>query len=229
MNVRSAIAQSCDVFFYSVGGGYGNIEGLGMDRMKKYENLFGFGSPTGIDLPGESRGLIPDEKWKMDRIGEKWYIGDSYNSSIGQGFLTATPIQLANYTAAIANGGTLFSPRIVNAVKKNESNEEHISSSIIRKDFIDSKILNIIRDGMKKTITEGTAKTLGDLPVETAGKTGTAQFGSENKTHAWFISFAPYENPQIAMVVLVEGGGEGSSAAVPVAKEVYNWYFSRDK
>ena len=82
---------------------------------------------------------------------------------------------------------------------------------------------------MKKTITEGTAKTLGDLPVETAGKTGTAQFGSENKTHAWFISFAPYENPQIAMVVLVEGGGEGSSAAVPVAKEVYNWYFSRDK
>ena len=228
MNLRSAIAESCDVFFYSVGGGYGNIEGLGMDRMKKYENLFGFGDPTGVDLLGESSGLIPDEQWKLDKIGEKWYIGDSYHAAIGQGFLTATPMQLANYTAALANGGTLYVPRIVNLIKGG-GGEKYFSSKIIRKNFIRPDILDVVREGMRQTVTEGSARSLNTLPVAVAGKTGTAQFGAENKTHAWFISFAPYENPEIAMVVLMEGGGEGSSSAVPVTKEVLEWYFTRDK
>ena len=228
MNLRSAIAESCDVFFYSVGGGYGNIEGLGMDRMKKYENLFGFGDPTGVDLLGESSGLIPDEQWKLDKIGEKWYIGDSYHAAIGQGFLTATPMQLANYTAALANGGTLYVPRIVNLIKGG-GGEKYFSPKIIRKNFIRQDILDVVREGMRQTVTEGSARSLNTLPVAVAGKTGTAQFGAENKTHAWFISFAPYENPEIAMVVLMEGGGEGSSSAVPVTKEVLEWYFTRDK
>jgi len=228
VNVRSAIAESCDVFFYSVGGGYGNIEGLGMDRMKKYENLFGFGDPTGVDLLGESSGLIPDEQWKLDKIGEKWYIGDSYHAAIGQGFLTATPMQLANYTAALANGGTLYVPRIVNLIKGG-GGEKYFSSKIIRKNFIRPDILDVVREGMRQTVTEGSARSLNTLPVAVAGKTGTAQFGAENKTHAWFVSFAPYENPEIAMVVLMEGGGEGSSSAVPVTKEVLEWYFTRDK
>ncbi len=228
MNLRSAIAESCDVFFYSVGGGYGNIEGLGMDRMKKYENLFGFGDPTGVDLLGESSGLIPDEQWKLDKIGEKWYIGDSYHAAIGQGFLTATPMQLANYTAALANGGTLYVPRIVNLIKGG-GGEKYFSSKIIRKNFIRPDILDVVREGMRQTVTEGSARSLNTLPVAVAGKTGTAQFGAENKTHAWFISFAPYENPEIAMVVLMEGGGEGSSSAVPVTKEVLEWYFTRGK
>ncbi|HEX7586319.1 MAG TPA: penicillin-binding protein 2 [Patescibacteria group bacterium] len=227
MNVRSAIAESCDVFFYSVGGGYGNIVGLGMDRMKKYENLFGFGSPTGIDLLGESSGFIPDEQWKADKIGEKWYIGDSYHAAIGQGFLTATPVQLANYTAAIANGGTLYVPRIVDRTKDSAGNEVRFSPEIVRKNFVRQDILNVVREGMRQTVTEGSARSLNVLPVAVAGKTGTAQFGSENKTHAWFTSFAPYDNPEIAMVVLMEGGGEGSSSAVPVTKEVLQWYFSR--
>ena len=227
LDIKGAIAESCDVCFYSIGGGYGNIEGLGMDRMKKYENLFGFGSPTRIDLPGESSGFIPDEQWKTEKLGEKWYIGDSYHAAIGQGFVTATPVQLANYIAAIANGGTLYSPKIVNQIKNNDSDSQYGYPSVIRKDFITASVLDVVRQGMRQTITSGTARSLNDLPVAVAGKTGTAQFGLENKTHAWFVSFAPFDNPEIAMIVLVEGGGEGSSSAVPVTKEVLNWYFTR--
>lgn len=227
VNVKDAIAESCDVFFYAVGGGYGNINGLGMTRMKKYENLFGFGSPTGIDLTGESTGLIPDEDWKQQKIGEKWYIGDSYHCSIGQGFITATPLQLANYTAAIANGGTLYKPRIVNRIKKINGQEEIIKPEIIRSKIVSPEVLDTVKAGMRQTVTSGTAQTLKDLPVEVAGKTGTAQYGTEDKTHGWFISFAPYDNPTIAMAVLVEGGGEGHSSALPVTHDVLEWYFSR--
>lgn len=225
VDMRKAIAESCDVYFYALGGGYGGISGLGMDKMKKYENLFGFGEITGVDLPSEKSGFIPSEQWKKDTLGERWYIGDSYHSAIGQGFITATPIQLANYTAAIANGGTLYSPHIVNKIKKSNGEEKIIRSEVIRKNFISSEILKVVREGMRQTVTEGSARSLNALPIEVAGKTGTAQFGTEDKTHGWFISFAPYENPEIAMVVLSEGGGEGSSSGVPVTKEVFDWYF----
>ncbi|MFZ2188917.1 MAG: penicillin-binding protein 2 [Candidatus Moraniibacteriota bacterium] len=228
-DVRTAIAESNDIFFYTIGGGYGNVTGLGMDRMKKYEDLFGFGEETGIDLQGESKGLIPSEQWKLDRIGERWYIGDSYHCAIGQGFMLATPLQLANYTAAIANGGTLYSPKLVNRIRNTSGEDSYIQPEIIRKDFLSKDIMQVLREGMRQVITAGTAQSLKDLPVAAAGKTGTAQYGTQDKTHAWFISFAPYDNPKIAMVVLVEGGGEGHSSAVPVTKEVYDWYFSRDK
>lgn len=226
-DVRTAIAQSNDIFFYTVGGGYGNIQGLGMSRMKKYENLFGFGNPSGIDLPGESSGFIPDERWKQNKLNEKWYIGDSYHCAIGQGFVTATPIQLANYTAALANGGTLYKPRIVNRIKNNNGEIQYFQPEIIRSNFISQDVMNVVREGMRQTVTDGTAQQLKDLPVAVAGKTGTSQFGTEGKTHGWFISFAPYDNPEIAMVVLAEGGGEGNSSAVPITKEVYQWYFNR--
>jgi len=225
IDVKKAIAESCDVFFYAVGGGYANIPGLGMDRMKKYENLFGFGEATGVDLPGELKGFIPSEEWKLNYKKEKWYIGDSYHCAIGQGFVLATPLQLANYTAALANGGTLYSPKVVNQIRRINGENEYIQPEIIRKNFISKEVMRIIREGMRQTITSGTAQPLKDLPVAVAGKTGTAEFGEEDKTHAWFVSFAPYDNPKIAMVVLVEGGGEGHSSAVPVTKEVYEWYF----
>ncbi|MFA7209081.1 MAG: penicillin-binding protein 2 [Parcubacteria group bacterium] len=228
-DVRTAIAESNDIFFYSIGGGYGNIAGLGMGRMKKYDNLFGFGSPTGIDLPGESTGFIPDEQWKSDKFKEKWFIGNSYHASIGQGYITATPLQLANYTASLANGGTLYSPKIVSQIKKSDGQSEYINPSIIRKDFIDKSVMQVIREGMRKTVTDGTAQPLKDLSVEVAGKTGTAQFGGEGKTHGWFVSFAPYDNPEIALAIIAEGGGEGHSSGVPVTKEVYDYYFNRGK
>lgn len=226
-DMKKAIAESCDVYFYHLGGGFGSISGLGMNKMKKYENLFGLGDLSGIDLPGEMKGLIPDENWKMEKIGERWYTGDSYHASIGQGFIVATPLQLANYTAAIANGGTLFSPKIVNSIRKINGEEEFIVPEVLRKNIAPDWIMQTVRDGMRQTITEGTGIQLNDLPFSSGGKTGTAQFGSENKTHAWFISFAPFENPEIAMVVLLEGGGEGHSSSVPVTKEVLKWYFER--
>jgi len=227
-DVRTAIAQSNDIFFYTVGGGYGNIQGLGMSRMKKYENLFGFGSPTGIDLPGESNGFIPDEQWKLDKLKEKWYIGDSYHCAIGQGFVTATPLQLANYTAAIANGGTLYAPRIVSQVKKNNGQIESIPPTVIRQNFIAPDVMQVVREGMRQTVTDGTAQPLKTLSVAVAGKTGTAQFGVQGQQlHGWFISFAPYENPTIAIAIIVEGGGEGFSSAEPVAKDAYDYYFNR--
>lgn len=228
-DVKKAIAESCDVFFYSVGGGFYGIEGLGMDRMKKYENLFGLGEKLDIDIPGEAGGFIPDEQWKKDKLGEKWYVGNSYHAAIGQGYITATPLQIANYVAAIANGGTLYQPQIVSYVKK--TNGEKISNlpKVRAANFISKENIRIVQQGMRQTIVSGTAASLNSLPVEAAGKTGTAQFGSEEKTHAWFVSYAPIDNPKIAMVVLVEGGGEGHSSAVPVTKDVYEWYFSREQ
>lgn len=224
-DVRTAIAQSNDIFFYTVGGGYGNIKGLGMDRMKKYENLFGFGEKTGIDIGGETSGLIPSEQWKLDKIGERWFVGNSYHAAIGQGYVTTTPLQVANYIAAIANGGTLYKPHLVHQIKKNDGTTIDIKANIIRQNLADPAILKVVQEGMRKTITDGTARPLKDLPIEVAGKTGTAQFGSENKTHGWFVSYAPYHNPEIVMAVVVEGGGEGFTSAVPVTKEVYGWYF----
>lgn len=224
-DVRKAIAESNDIFFYTIGGGYGKIEGLGMNRMKKWYNLYGFGQLSDIDIGGESSGLIPDEQWKQNKIGEKWSIGNSYHAAIGQGYITATPLQIANYTSTIANGGTLFKPHIVSQIKKGDEILTLIQPQVIRSNFIPSDIINVVREGMRQVVTEGTAQSLKDLPVDIAGKTGTAQFGANNQTHGWFISFAPYNNPQIAMVVLVEGGGEGHSSALPVTKEVYEWYF----
>lgn len=227
-DIRRAIAVSSDVFFYSVGGGYGNIKGLGMERMKKYENLFGYGEKTGIDLGSEAEGFIPTPSWKQEKIGERWYIGDDYHAAIGQGFVTATPLQILNSIAAIANGGTLYAPRVVSQVRSFDGKVTAVPPVIIRQNFVDKKILSIVREGMRETVTEGTAQPLQSLPVAVAGKTGTAQFGSNHQTHGWFVSFAPYENPELAMIVLVEGQGEEGYNAVPVAKEVYQWYFSRE-
>lgn len=228
-DIRRAIAVSSDVYFYSVGGGYGNIPGLGMRRMKAYEELFGYGKETGIDIPGEANGFLPDPDWKQQRFGERWYIGDDYHAAIGQGFVTATPLQILNSVATIANGGTLRMPRIVAQIRDASGKLSSVEAPIMRKDFVDANILKIVREGMRETVTEGTAQMLRDLPVEAAGKTGTAQFGTGKDTHGWFVSFAPYERPTIAMIVLVEGQGEEGYNAVPVTKEVYQWYFGERK
>lgn len=225
-DIRKAIAVSSDVFFYSVGGGYGGIKGIGIKNIKKYSNEFGLGSPTGIDLPGEASGFIPTSEWKKKKLKEQWYIGNTYHTSIGQGYVTTTPLQLADYIATIANGGTLYQPRIVSQIKKN-GETIYNKAKIIRSNFINSKIIKIVQEGMRMTVTDGTAKMLNDLPVEVAGKTGTAQYGRDKKTFGWFVSYAPYDNPEIVLVVLVEGQEEHGYNAVPITKDVYEYYFSR--
>lgn len=221
-DLRRAIAVSSDVYFYTLGGGYGGIGGLGMERMKQYEEKFGYGAKTGIDLTGEADGFLPDPEWKARKIGERWYIGDDYNSSIGQGYITATPLQIVNSIAAIANGGTLYTPH----VRSPEQSEPALPSRSVG---ISADILRVVREGMRETVTEGTAQSLQTLPVAVAGKTGTAQYGGKESTHGWFVSFAPYESPELALIVLVEGQTKESTYhAVPITKAVYEWYF-RDR
>ena len=226
VNLVKAIAQSCNVYFYTVGGGYGEIEGLGIDRIKKYANLFGFGEPLGIDIPEESKGLVPDKEWKKNVKNERWYIGDTYHVSIGQGDILATPLQIAAYTAAIANGGKLFQPQVVDKIIDLDDNIiEDIEPKIIRENFIDLENIKWIQKGMRENVVSGSGRALANLPVEAAGKTGTAQYARNKKTHAWYTVYAPYDDPEIALAVIIEGGGKGHVAAVPVAKEVLEWYF----
>lgn len=218
-DVRKAIAESNDIFFYEVGGGYGQISGLGPDRMAQWMRNFGFGEATGIDLPAEASGLVPTPAWKRQKIGESWYIGDSYHMAIGQGYFLATPLQLARAIGAIANGGTLLQPQLVEAVLgPNQQELQHFNAKVITQQVADPAQLEIVREGMRETIVSGTARSLGQLSVPVAGKTGTAQFDNNKETHSWFAGYAPADNPEIAFAFIVEGGGESSDSAVPAAK-----------
>lgn len=226
VDLVKAIAQSCNVYFYTVGGGYGDIKGIGEAKIKQYANLFGLGKKTGIDIPGEKSGLIPDETWKRAVKNEPWYIGDTYHMSIGQGDVLATPLQIASYTAAIANGGTLYKPHLVKDVLDVDGNSvRKIEGDIVRKDFIDQKNLEWVQKGMRENVISGSGMSISVLDVESAGKTGTAQYAGNQKSHAWYTVYAPYEDPEIVMAIMVEGGGEGHLAAVPIAKNILHWYF----
>ncbi|OGD30254.1 penicillin-binding protein 2 [Candidatus Azambacteria bacterium RIFCSPHIGHO2_01_FULL_44_55] len=229
VDMRSAIAVSANVYFYTIGGGYKNIKGLGIEKIDKYLSLFGLGSVLGIDLNGEKPGLVPTPDWKKKVRKEDWFTGDTYNVSIGQGDLMVTPLQMASAIAAIANNGTLWQPRIVRSISSPEDDIlSEFKSNSIRENFIDPENLKIVREGMRQAVHEGSAHLLSALPFETAGKTGTAQFGSANsKSNAWFVGFAPYENPRLTLAIVVDGAGEGSSAAVPIAKDVFEWYFNQ--
>ena len=241
LNVVEALAQSCDVFFYEVAGGYKDFVGLGAKRLIEYARLFGFGEPTGIRLTGESAGLVPDDRWKRHTWAEVWVTGDTYNMAIGQGFFLATPLQLLNATAAVANGGTLYRPHVVREIVDYEGNlVRRIEPEVIRQLPIKPEYLAMVREGLRGAVTHGTARWAG-FPTEVAiaGKTGTAEFvvdkdgdGQPDRdeegnlpTHAWFTAFAPYDDPEIALVVFVEGGGEGSAVAAPIAAEILRHYF----
>lgn len=227
-DVRKAIAESVNIFFYALAGGWDKIKGLGIAKMDEYLVKFGFGAKTGIDLPAEAAGLVPDPAWKEKNKHEIWYLGDTYHLGIGQGDFLVTPLQMASAYTAIANGGELLQPQIATKITDKDGNVVWQSQKeIIRKDFISPENLQVVREGMRQAVTSGSARLLADLPVATAAKTGTAQFGNEGKTHAWEAAFAPYHDPQIAIIVLVEAGGEGYATAGPVVNEVLNWYFSR--
>ena len=231
VDMRRALAVSANVYFYEIGGGYKNVKGLGIDRIEKYLKLFGFGLPLGIDLPGETGGLVPNPAWKKAVKHENWYTGDTYNVSIGQGDVIITPLQLATAIAAVANGGTLWRPKLVSKITDSNNNTlEEFKSETIRTNLVDNDKLEIVREGLRDAVTEGTVYLLKDLPIKVAGKTGTAQVYSNlnKKTNAWFTGFAPYEDPQIALAIVIESAGEGSTAAVPVAKEVFQWYYNQN-
>jgi len=230
VDVRKAIAESCNVFFYSVAGGWDKIKGLGVERLKEYLLKFGFGQTTGIDLSGEARGLVPDPSWKEKNKKEMWYLGDTYHLGIGQGDFLVTPLQMAQAMAVIANGGELLKPQLVTKITDKDGQVVEEFSKIVKgSKFVSDDNLRIVREGMRQAVTSssGSARQLNDLPVAVAAKTGTAQFGNEGKTHAWMAAFAPYDNPQIVMVALIEEGGEGYVTAGPVVYDILNWYFGR--
>ncbi len=233
VDMRRALARSSDEYFYYMVGGYEDFVGMGPDALAKWARAAGLGRPTGLDLPGEIGGLVPDTRWKEAEFDEQWVLGDSYPFAIGQGYLTVTPIQMAVLTAAIANGGDLLQPRVVHALRA-----EGVVKSLPRvtTGHIDAapEHFQIVREGMRDAAAvSGTAYTGVPAGVTMGGKTGTAEFGQpypdgEFDTHGWYIGFAPYDDPQVAVVVYLEYG-VGATHAGPVAKEILEAYFAQQR
>ncbi len=230
MNLFSAIAKSSDIYFYAVSGGYGDIAGLGRERLAAGFRKFGLGSRLGIDLPAEAPGLVPTEDWKIAHKGETWYKGDTYHMGIGQGDLLATPLQAASWTATIANGGTLYKPRLVRKLYDSQTKEtRELQPSILSRHIVCSETAQLVQQAMRQTVLYWSGRELNRLSFSSAGKTGTAQYAGNKKEHAWYVGYAPYEDPKIAIAVLVEGGGGGDVVSVPVAGDVMQWYLQRQK
>lgn len=239
VNMYSALARSSNVYFYVIGGGMPNseislidgmvdIEGLGIERLKKYWQKFGFDKKTGIDLPAESEGFLPDAEIKEEKTGQPWRVGDTYNVTIGQGDLVITPMQLLSYISTIANGGKIYQPFVANKVVSENGEILKENQSKIYYDFSsDIDIIKEIQKGMRDTVQKsyGTAYMLNDLPMAVSAKTGSAQIENNKKINAFFVGYAPSENPQIAILVLVEDASEGSLNTIPLAKSIMNWYY----
>jgi penicillin-binding protein 2 len=222
VNIYRAIAESVNTFFYIIGGGTDDRRGLGITTLVRYFTKFGFGSATGLDLSGEALGFVPTPLWKQATENDRWYRGDTYNVSIGQGKLVVTPLQLAAAYVSLVNQGELLWPHLVREVGYPSGAKSPVASRQLANVGISDEVRAVIKSAMRQTVLSGSARSLGDLPV--AGKTGTAQTGSKTATHAWFAGYMPADKPAIVVVVMVEHGGEGSSVAVPVARDIFSWY-----
>ena len=229
-NIVKALAESVNTYFYIVGGGYQDFKGLGPALLQQYGEKFGLGHVTGIDLPNEATGFLPTEEWKEEVKDEMWYIGDTYHFAIGQGFVLSTPLQVALWTSIIANDGKLIKPHIVKNILDSKNNLiTEIKPEIFDLNFLSQENNNIIKKGLRQAVLTGSARGLQGLPITVAAKTGTAQWSSVKLPQAWITAFAPYENPEIVVTVLVEEGGEGSSVALPVARDILDWWANKDK
>lgn len=198
VDMRRAIAVSSNVYFMTIGGGFGDQKGLGIQNIEKYVRMFGIGQKTGVDIPGEVDGIIPSIEWKQKMFpDDPWRLGDTYNSSIGQYGFQATPLQMARAVSMIANGGIEIVPHV------------HADESIVPVGTvaIDPEAFQVVREGMRQSALEGTAKALNVDYVHVAGKTGTAELGvSKEKVNSWIMGFWPYENPRYAFVMVMEKG-----------------------
>jgi penicillin-binding protein 2 len=225
-NVYKSISDSVNVFYYTFVGGIPNKQkGLGIDKLAQYYRDYGFGSPTQIDLTGESNGNVADPAWKKQAKNESWLLGDTYNTAIGQGGMAATPLQILNGINAVANGGNLYKPHIYSGIKEEDGGEKNMKTKeLLQTISVSPENYAIVKEGMRQTITDGTGYQLQSLPFTTAGKTGTAQTGKE-KNNSWFVSYGPVENPKISMIVLVEEGDESFQTTIPITKKVYEWYY----
>jgi penicillin-binding protein 2 len=239
LNFIQAIANSSNIYFFILGGGFekdypsGPLRlGLGNDRIARYARMLGYGAPTGIDLTDEAAGTIPDEAWKQAKRGETWFKGDTYNMAIGQGFVQATPLQVANATNTIANGGTLYRPHLLRAVIDADGRVTNlVQPEAISAVQVDPGNLQIVTDAMEAGFSTGALLPPFRVPgLRVAAKTGTGEFAGEVNaqgelpTHGWFTSFAPADNPQISVTVFVDRGS-GSKDAGPIAMRIIRHYF----
>lgn len=230
VNIYDALAQSSDIYFYYLGGGYENFKGLGIEKMIEYFKKYKLDQKTNIDLPYEASGFIPTPKWKEETKNEPWTLGNTYHISIGQGDLLLTPIQIATYTSYFANNGISYSPRIVNEILDSSNNLiKKTEKETYLSEVVSKKTSTIIRNAMRLCVTskKGTCKSLNELNITAAGKTGTAEVAGQELSNALFTGFAPFNNPEIVVTVLIENGGEGSTVALPVAKEIFKEYFKK--
>lgn len=245
MDVRRALARSNDIFYYKL------ADMVSVEKLSATASLFGVGKQTGIDIGGEVSGVLPTKNWKEDNIGEKWYLGDTYHYGIGQGYLLTTPLQVNAWSEIIANGGNRYQQRLNKSLESRVLQEDFLSDETVR--LITEGMIQTCSEGGtayplfnftvnnpklqidKKNILEAKAssqsadfKDLRTIPV--ACKTGTGQHGGEEtEPHAWITAFAPAYKPEIVITVLVDSGGEGSSVAAPIAKDILKAYFSTKK
>ncbi len=226
IKLHRAIVESCDVYFYEIG------KRLKIDTLAKYASDFGLGKPVGVELEGEKSGIVPSTEWKLKTRKEKWYKGETLNTVIGQGYLTATPIQMARLMAAVVNGGKLYKPRILKDSNSLPLVEESVDVKPENLDLIKKALIGVVKD------EGGTGWMAHSEIVGIGGKTGTTQVIKDigiqekvpykHKNHAWFVAFAPQDNPQIAVAVFVEHGGHGGTVAAPIAKRVIEAYFKKN-
>ncbi len=261
---RHAIAYSCDVYFYKISGGFEEEvpQGLGVYRMKEYAEALGYGKATGIELPGEATGLVPDPQWKRINAGENWATGDTYIASMGQGYVLSTPLQVLVSFATLANDGKMMQPTLVREILDSEGNVIKPFVPILKQDItvdpviqvfdgngqptgetktVDPTVIAMAKEGMRMTVLPGGTVNKEfvefDQVVQSAGKTGTAEYcddiANEKNlcqrgswpTHAWYVGYAPYDDPEIVVLAFVYNGGEGSSVAGPIVRKVMEAYF----
>ncbi len=237
INLHRAIVESCDVYFYNLG------KLVGVDKLAEYARAFGLGAPTGITLPSEKGGLIPTKEWKLKRMGQPWQPGETISISIGQGFVSVTPLQLLNAYCTLANGGTVHVPRLFQRIEALDGQVlQEFGPQISSVVPLSEECMDIIKKGLWGVCNEsgGTGWALRRPEADVAGKTGTAQVVGQRgrwegvksysmpwkwRDHALFVCFAPVQNPEIAVAVVVEHAGHGGSAAAPVARKVIDAYF----
>ena len=240
LSLHRAIVESCDIYFYQAG------LKVGVDLIAHYANEFGLGGAIGISLPHEKQGTVPSSSWKKKRFGVPWYSGETLSFSVGQGYLNVTPLQLLMLISGVANGGKLYLPQVVERVENIYGNKlKEYPPLELRRANVSEKTLQIVQEALRGAVNDphGTGWTCALKDVKVAGKTGTAQVvrmpenfkkGDMNRMplkfrdHAWFVAYAPFEDPKISIAVLVEHGGFGASAAAPIAKKVIEKYLNLD-
>jgi penicillin-binding protein 2 len=220
VNLIGALANSCDVYFYQLG------LRVGPTLIEKYARLFHLGETTGIEMPHEKKGLVPSNEWKIKKMHEAWTQGDTVNVAIGQGPVWVTPLQLANMMAMIANSGTSYQPFIVDRVTTPRS-EIIYQAQVHVKDRIklEPEVWQAVHAGLEAVVAGGTGRICEFPTLKVAAKTGTAQ-NPHGEDHAWYVGYAPADNPELVVAVLVENGGSGSSVAGPIARAMFQSYFN---